>query len=341
LRLCLPPAAEDGRRLHRQTVYTGTWLPFWLRQHELCWRDERGEVRIGLFGNSAVYGFPLPAEQTVAEQVNRRFAESETPAHLFNLGYIFTYMLRDIVVIDAALPYDLDVIVYAFTLADMYHSAPAFYPPMLVRFFDTNLDTLAGLIANPPTGLEEPFGEMRPLLVKTPLLKRWSDRLDQIGIGVRLIATHHAEHIARRLAIMPPEQQPTTPQRNTTYDCAQTLADNERQLFDWHTWNVLESLNAIRARTGTAVLVVNWPVSHEPVGDCYNFRYSNPFANGFNAWMKSETDRLGLPYLDLHALLPPERFFDSLHLDADGQDQVAARVFDALRPLIDARRQAE
>lgn len=338
LRLCLPPAAEDGRRLHQPTNYSGTWLEIWLRQHELCWRDEPGEVRIGLFGNSAVYGFPLPAEQTLAEDVNRRFAQSATPAHLFNLGYVFTYMPRDAILMEAALPYDLDVIVYAVTLADMIHMAPPLYPPMLVRFFDTNVDTLAPMVRTPPAGLEEPFASMQATLDANPPLKRWRERLEQIGIAVRLMAAHHAERLARRWAVLPAVELPKTFPQNARYDCAKTLADNESHFADWSTWNILANLAAIRARTGAAVLVVNWPIAHEPVGECYNFRYSNTLASAFNRWLQSESERLGLDYLDLHALLPPERFFDSLHVDAAGQDEVAGRIYDALRPLIAQRR---
>lgn len=336
-RLCLPPAVEAGRRLHHPTDLAGTWLPLQLRQHELCWRDEPGEVRVGLFGNSAVYGFPLAAEQSLAEQVNQRFAQSGTPAHMFNLGYVFTYMPRDMIVIEAALPYGLDVIVYAFTLADMTHIAPPFYPPMLISFFNTNVGTLERLVATPPVGLEEPFGKMQPVVARNPSWKRWVDQLRQIGLGVRLLATYHAEQLGRRLAVIPPVQPPTTGARRREYDCGKTTEENQFLFRDWSTWNVLASLDALRGREGVAVLVVNWPLAHEPVDGCYNFRYTTALAEEFNAWMRSETDRLGLPYLDLHDLLPPERFFDSLHLDADGQEQVAARIVDALRPLIEAR----
>src|SRR5262245_5810935 len=88
--LCLPPAFDQGRRLHPLPNPDVYWLEIMLRQHELCWRAPRtpNELRVLLLGSSAVYGFPLPVEETLSGYLNDHFARTGTPAHMFNLGFV-------------------------------------------------------------------------------------------------------------------------------------------------------------------------------------------------------------------------------------------------------------
>jgi lysophospholipase L1-like esterase len=55
-------------------------------------------------------------------------------------------------------------------------------------------------------------------------------------------------------------------------------------------------------------------------------------------WMRERTTALDLPYLDLHDLLAPEEFVDSLHPTARGQARIAARLALRLEELMAAER---
>jgi len=128
-----------------------------------------------------------------------------------------------------------------------------------------------------------------------------------------------------------PKAQPLRP-------CEETLQQNDNMYANFAQWNPLEYLADIRARSGRGVLVVNWPVIHEPQGTCYNRRYGAEWLARYNAWLAAEAERRGFAYLDLHDLLPAENFIDSLHLNAAGHEIIAARIAAALMPLVQARR---
>ncbi len=335
-RVCLPPLFEHGQRLHPLTGMQIMWLDPLLRQHEFCWRDKPREVRIALFGDSAVFGFPLPAEQTFSALVNQRLDAAGIPAHLFNLAWVFTYQMRDTVILHEALAYDPDLIVYVMTLADLTHVAPTAYPIPLVRFFELNTDALARLAAAPPAGLQEPVERYRVVADRS----RWlvtADRMRQLGYLTRAASRSVAGTLARRVGAEPAAEPLPVPARKTAYDCEATLRQNALFFQDFEQWNPLEDLADIRARRGIDVLVVNGPDEPEPDGECFNRRYSKALFSEYNRWLAAETARLGLPYLDLHDLVAPENFIDSLHVTAAGHRQIADRVAPALEPLVAAR----
>ena len=335
-RLCLPPLFENGQRLHPLTDVRLMWLEPLLRQHEICWRDKASDVRIALFGDSAVFGFPLPADQSFSALLNAQFAAARLPAHIFNLAWVFTYQPRDALILHESLAYEPDLIVYVLTLVNLMHVAPAPYPFPLVRFFELNTEALTRLTAAPPPGLAEPFELYRQVADRSIWLVA-TDRLRQLGYLTHAVFHSLANDMTRRLGAEPPPEPLPAPTHLAAYDCQATLKQNATMFRDFESWNPLEDLAAIRARTGTDVLVINWPDAAEPRGRCFNRRYGAALIHEYNRWLGEETARLGLPYLDLQDLLAPSEFIDSLHVTADGHRQIAERVAQALEPLVQAR----
>jgi hypothetical protein len=211
---CLPPQYDGGRRLHgsRVDIY---WLPLLLRQHELCWRAPAaaGELRVGLIGNSSVYGLHLPVELTVEGFLNRRFGGSRTPAHFFNLAQVTPYQVRDAVVIQAVLPYGLDVLVYPMTVEEFVHSAPAPFPTYEL-FFRANRGLVERMAAAPPAGLEEPFERYRASFENTPAAARVTDPLRESGRFARLAVRTAAREVRKWLNSLPYPQAPRIADRD-------------------------------------------------------------------------------------------------------------------------------
>lgn len=334
-RLCLPPVYEGGRRLHQMPSPSVSWLELAMRQHELCWRrSDPGEVRIALLGSSAVFGFPLSVEQTFGALVNDHFGERGTAARLYNLAWVNPYQLRDAMILHEALRYDTNVVVYAITPSDFVHQAPVIWPTLL-SFFASNSDVLAAFVADPPPGLAEPVSTYGRWLNNNPSNHGLWPRFRETGRFVRTASRIYAQSAARALhpaAPLPPAKQR---HRQTQYDCSRTHADVERSLRQFADWNVLAYLEQERRRSGIEVLVVHWPIAHEPVEDCYNVRFTEQIVPAFEAWLSAETAKRGLHYLDLHDLLPSDRFLDSVHVGAEGHALIAARVAEALDPLVE------
>jgi lysophospholipase L1-like esterase len=93
----------------------------------------------------------------------------------------------------------------------------------------------------------------------------------------------------------------------------------------------------VRDATGIPVLVVNLPVTHEPVGQCYNVRYSARRVKQFNGWLQTECAARKFDYVDLHTLLPPDQFSDPLHPTAEGHRLIADELAPAVETLLRAR----
>jgi len=341
-RLCLPPATDGGARLIPRLDASFHWLELLLRQHELCWRRPArdGELRVFLSGNSSVYGFPLPVEEALQAHLDRRFADASPPARFFNLGYLFTYQLKDALILEAAAAYEPDLIVHGIALTDFRHVAPM--PFGLEPFFDANAPAVAAFARERPAGLEAPAEIYRDYQAGIPAYTTRFRQLREIGRFLRAAAHENALWL-RRSGLLPPAYEPPDRSRDEAlrfmkrqprYDCAEVTATATSQFRDWRTWNILAYLEQLAGRTGARVMVVNWPVAHEPVGACYNVRYTARQVRAFNRWLEAEAQARGFDYVDLHDLLPARAFFDSLHPIAKGQTQIARRLTPPLRAAL-------
>ncbi len=333
---CLPPLFEGGQRLARIGEARVLWLGLLLRQHEVCRRPARrpGELRVLVFGNSGIFGFPLPAEHTAVGLLNRRFARQGTPAHLYNLAFPFTYQVKDAVILSEALRYRPDVIVYGTTLADYYHVAPNAYPP-LVAFFDANTGGVRRLAAREPAGLVEPIDRYRDAYAgaATP----WRN-FRQLGLYLREGARELGLHARRRWFPDLPDSPVRIESRRDRYDCRAVEERFERDFGGWRDWSLLAFLGEAGRRTGAEVVVVNWPVAREPRGACHNVRYPTRELAAYRRWLRAETARLGFRLVDLQDRFDASLFVDSLHLGPRGQRGVADLLEAPLRDVLLARR---
>ena len=331
---CVPPVFDQGRRLHPLPNPEVFWLEIMLRQHELCWRKpaSTGELRVMLFGSSAVYGFPLPVEETVSEYLNRQFASANIPARLFNLAFVTPNQVRDALLMHEVLPYDPDVIVYPLTLAEFRHIAPMWFPTS-TRFFEMNDAALQRLVSDPPAGLEEPVAHYAKANSNNAAHLHSTDQLRDAGLYARRLAGATAETVAARVNSPRPPHKAKAGKRQTEYDCSET----ERAMIsyaNWREWNVLAYLEDLQRRHGIRVLVVHWPIAHEPLGNCYSVRYTNAVVKDFADWISAQTTQRQLAYLDLRDFIPAETFIDSLHLKPEGHQLIAEKIAQRLNPIL-------
>jgi hypothetical protein len=112
---------------------------------------------------------------------------------------------------------------------------------------------------------------------------------------------------------------------------------NQRDFQNWQGWNILAFLEQLQRERDLLLLIVHWPVAHEPVDDCYNVRFTNALAAEFVDWLAAESRALELAYLDLHDLLPSDDFLDSLHVSPKGQRRIANAIAQTLEPMLEQR----
>ena len=331
---CLPPVFDHGQRIHPLPYPDVYWLELMLRQHELCWREPKtpGELRVALYGSSAAYGFPLPAEKGLAGLLNAHFEAVGMPAHVYNLAMVTTYQVRDAVIMSESLPYDPDVIIYPITLADFRHLAPL-QDAIVTNFFRMNATALQRAIDAPPAGLEAPFAVYQGWLDQREDERKRTDQLRDVGRYLRQAIRVLAEAIVARLDAPLPPPEIATGGRQFYYDCAKTQAASE-SFRDFEQWNVLAYLADLQRQRGIRVLVIQWPIAHEQVGSCYSARFTADQVLEFSDWVRAEVVQRNLAYVDLHQFLAAGFFYDSLHVTADGQQRIATTVAQVLDPIL-------
>jgi hypothetical protein len=309
------------------------WLQLALRQHELCWRRPAtpDEKRVVFIGNSAVFGHAVRIEQTFGQLLNDELARRRIPAHVFNLGWIAAYQLKDALILHEALPFRPDVVVYPVTLSDFVHTAPALYPA-LVELFQGNRGAMLAFEREQPPGLSEPLGVYRKLYEKDGDRDRLWAQFRELGTFVRAGVRANAQGIAH--AFGGGEPLPIALGRQLFYDCDEVRRFEAFNFRGWQRWNTLAYLEHLRVERGVQVLIVNWPVAHEPLGVCYNFRYTKAALEEFRSWIAEDARRRGLAYVDLQDLLAPTDFMDSLHLNVDGHRRIAGHLLSALAGML-------
>jgi lysophospholipase L1-like esterase len=337
--VCLPPLYEGGRRLHVRGELEVADLSLLLAQHQVCWSEARSpdEKRIFLIGDSNVWGHPLSVDESYGAVLQDRLDRGEDNARVFNLGFILSYQLKDALVLSRSLDFAPDLIVYGASLADRRHVAPLLWPPAIGRFFEANGWRFAGDRASEFSGLEEPAGVYGALSAdRAGWLRRWA-LLRESGRFVRALLRESAqrwvETRSSRAAAERLKDGPATGPlhgRREEYPCARVEERFAASFRGWQSWSILPYLESVQREAGVPVLVVNWPLPHEPRDDCYNARHPTEAVEAYNELLERETRRRGLAYLDLHDLLPLELFTDWVHLGVEGQAKLAATLAPAI-----------
>ena len=349
--LCLPSLAEQGRRLHEMPAPSVFWLELLLRQHEACWTADapHDRLRVFLYGNSAVLGHPEAAEDTVSEHLNALWESAHLPAHAFNFGFVTAHAVKDMLIVHESLRYRPDVIVYGAIPADFWRLVAARYiagagPAYngLARMMRTNAGAVLAFAAEEPPGLARPLGLYRRAFERLPRRwwrgESWPGR-DVLTFAYTATATR-LRPLAERLGLVAPRGEPTSGNPAGPYDCRATHRHNARAFNGWSKVNALAYLAQVRDRTGIPIVVVDWPIAHEPAEDCYNSYFTNRIVKSYRGWLAEETQRLGMPLIDLSHTLLPRDFLDTLHPNARGQRKIAGAIAPFLDPVL-RRRMAE
>jgi hypothetical protein len=333
--LCAPPTFDGGSRLFATSGVQVYWLEPLLRQHEVCWRRPArdNEKRVFIFGSSGVFGYPHPSGKSAVGLVNEAFDAAAVPAHLFNLAMPWSYAPKDALIVREAERFRPDVIVYCVTLDDSYHQAPAGFAA-LDTIFRQNSDAVDRFAGEHPPGIAEPLAMYGKYWKDDRLLAAKWRHFRQLGAYVRAAVEQFGISVRRWWFPDLPYETSEPEKAATDYDCGKIA---EKFALFWTSsrdWSLLPYLAQLRRETGVQVLVVNWPVAHDPVGDCYNARYTSRDFEAYNTALRAEASALELGYLDLHDELASTDFLDSIHPTLEGQRLVAARLEPAVLELL-------
>lgn len=281
------------------------------------------EYRVLLLGDSSVWGTLLTPEQNLAGQLNSQdISACGRTVRAYNLGYPYISLLQELMILDEALQYQPDMVVWLTTLES----------------FPREKQFGAPLVANSPERVKELITKYRlPLDPNDPALNyrsTWEQtfvnrrkdlanllRLQLYGVlwSATGIDQFYPENYERAQTDFEAD--------DTFYNIKPTEPLREQLSLD-----ILEAgLNA----TDLPMILVNEPilVSDGVNSDIrYNFFYPRWAYDEYRVILREYTTQQNVPYLDLWNLVPMNEFTNSgVHLTPFGESLLAEQVGKAIQ----------
>ncbi len=277
------------------------------------------EYRVILIGDSSTWGTLLRPDETLAGQLDAAgLSLCGKTVRVYNLGYPTISLTKDVMVLDYALRYQPDLVLWLTSLeafpADKQLSSPivannaARLDDLIVRY---NLP----LNPNDPALVHPAFWDRTLIGQRRALADLF--RLQVYGVpwaATGVDQTYPADY----------QRAQTDFNTDITYHNMQPPTLDESQLA----FGVLEA--GLRLAGGTPVMLVNEPMllsAGENSELRYNFLYPRWAYDQWREMMSARAEAGGWNYLDLWNIAPADEFTNSaIHLTPAGESMLAGRV---------------
>jgi hypothetical protein len=282
------------------------------------------EYRVFLVGDSSVWGTLLRPEETLAGQLDADgLSACGRTVRVYNLGYPTISLTKDLMVLDYAMRYDPDLVVWLTTLEafplDKQLTSPivvnnAARIDDLIERYDLPLDPSDPALVRPDFWDRTLIGQRRPI---ADLL-----RLQMYGVMWAATGVDQA---------YPDEYEPAA----VDLEADLSFHGLDVSTMDWNTLN-FRVLDAGYAAVGDMpLLLVNEPmlISGGANSDLrYNFFYPRWAYDRYRMLLSDYTTRNERALLDLWDLIPDASYYtnSAIHLTHDGEAILAARLAEAI-----------
>ena len=316
------PYGEEPAQSYNLSLYN---IPAMMASHTLARPKAADEFRIILIGDSATWGWFLENKDTLAGRINagRYVTTDGRRVVAYNLGYPIMSLTKDLVLLNEAMRYRPDLILWPVTLESFPREKQLVHPLLqnnparvraLIGDYQLSLDPLDPRLAEPNF-----FG--RTIIGQRRALADWM-RLQFYGFSWAATGIDQAipAEIPRNLSDFDENvqwQSFTQP----------TALKQEDLAFD-----VLAA--GVKLAGKVPVLIVNEPmfVSHGKNSQLrYNSFYPRWAYDTFRALLGTAASENGWRYLDLWDSIAPDEFTNTpVHLTPKGSAQLAEQVLAAL-----------
>jgi len=319
------PYGEDSARSYNLSTYN---LPAMFASHVIARPQAADEFRVIVIGDSGTWGWLLDNQDTLAGQIN---AQNLTTADgkrvvAYNLGYPVMALTKDVLVLEEALKYQPDLIVWPVTLESFPRSKQLF--PSIVQ---NNAARVRALIARYQLNLdsEDPRLVDPDLLGKTIVGQRrnLADWLRLQALGFSWAATQIDQALPAEIKL----RQADFEKDSSWQDFKEPAALTENDLA----FDVLGA--GLQLAGDVPVLIINEPmfISRGENSDLrYNSFYPRWAYDQYRALLNGKTAANNWHYLDLWDSIAPDEFTDTpVHLTPQGMAQFAQAVGEAILRL--------
>ena len=276
------------------------------------------EYRIFVVGDSSVWGTLLKPEETLAGQLNAKSIRvCGKQAHVYNLGYPYISLMQELMILDQALQYQPDMVIWLVTLESMPQNKQFGAPLVannprevrkLIDKYHLNVDPSAPELA-PPSTWNQTFVSQRRRLADLIRLQLYGVQWAATGIDQYYPASY--EHAQIDL------------EKSRDFHGLKTLANNL----------ALDILQAGMSVVPNSILV-NEPilVSNGQNSDIrYNFFYPRWAYDDYRSILADLATAHRWPYVDVWDIVPLNEFTNSgVHLTPYGEGQLADKIAAAI-----------
>ncbi len=311
------PFGEDAQHSYNLSLYN---LEAMFSAHVLDGTSKtEEEYRVLIIGDSSVWGTLLRPEQTLAGQLNAmNLTVCGRQVKTYNLGYPTISLLKDMMVMDIAMRYQPDLIIWPFTLEAFLRSQQLTSPIVannslhvrqLIDEYELGLNPHSPELMELNTWQRTIFGRRREL----------ADLIRLQVYGVLWAATGIDQ-------VYPVGYEPAA------HDLETKLDYHGWQPSEFPTDEIAFDLleKSLRIAKDTPILFVNEPmlISHGKNSDIrYNFFYPRWAYDNYHKELILISQQKGWQLLDLWDLLPENEFTNSaIHLTPAGQAIMAQRI---------------
>jgi hypothetical protein len=291
--------------------------------HALSAPKSADEFRLLLIGDSSTWGIQLHPDETMTAFINAAGIDAGGRiVRAYNLGYPTMSVLKDLLILDRALAYQPDAVIWLITLESLAR-AEQLAAPLVAR----NPAAARALIERralnyDAASLPLPSIWERTLIGRRRALADWW-RLQACAFHWGATGIDH--HVGE----FTPRSRDLDPDRTWKGYTAGALT------ADALAFDVLAA--GIAAAGDVPLLLVNEPIfiaDGANSGIRYNAWYPIWAYDAYRAWLADEAARRGWRLLDLWDALAPARFTDSpVHRDPQGENETASLLLEALPAL--------
>jgi hypothetical protein len=293
-----------------------------LASHEIAAPKAADEYRVAIFGNSGIYGYGNADDQTIAAfmtqargQVNGKFIRA------YNLGYPLPFVYKDILIADASLDYNPDLLIFFVAPDDFEDLTPGtatFIPYMFTINRARALHVAAAL--DTPILLTQALQPDPPWWTRSILFQReaiYNWLVFQAYPLTQPPLVLLSARISNRFY-------PTTKVKDA-------IGAHLNQTTNF------QALSRLHRLTKVPILIVNEPTYINPQSEQtgalnYSDQYSREGYEAYRAELHDLCIQQGYGWLDLWNSVQPDRYTDShLHRDSAGQRIVGQAVVNFLQ----------
>ncbi len=309
------PYGEDPAKDYNLSLYN---IPAMFHSHTLMRDKAADEFRVLVIGDSAAWGWFLQNKDTLAGRLNAGGYRTEGGKRLvfYNLGYPVMSLAKDLMLLDEAMRYQPDLILWPVTLESFARSRQLDHPLLqnnpervrrLIAAYNLDLDPNDPRFVDPDFLQRSIVGQRRELANLA--------RLQSLGLAWG--ATGIDQYIPADIPL-----RKTDLEDDVSWKDLQEPVTLDGQIL------VFDVLTAGVARAGDIpVLIVNEPmfISDGENSDIrYNSFYPRWAYGQYRTLLAARARANGWDYLDLWDSIPPDQFTDTpVHLTPAGEQMLA------------------